>query len=592
MKNFTSKIKNASMVFFMIMATVAVNAQTYTAVSSGNWSQSSTWDGGNAPSFNIGLLDNVVIPSGISVTLDNTVIVDGLLANLTVDGSLITTGSGALILTSGTIGGDGVLDLDNTIYNGGTFSFTGDLMTNTMTVSSSLATSAEIVIHEKFTLAGGIFSILTNGLFELHQDGMIVINSGTMTLNGGGMSLMNAYDVMYSQGSSSSGFEMNGPGLRDLTIDVGQGNAVTFNSDVDVDGTLLLETGNMILNNNDLTVNGNLSSNGTGAIQSSQNSDITFNTSGGSNGTLRFSATGNSVDDFTINVGDGQWISLASNLNIHGTLMFNSGGLNAGNHNVVIQQSGSVSGADSSSYVMTDNGGVLSMYVSSGGSAYTVFHVGTSTNYMPTGLQLTGGSSSARMEVGVDDGVMSAGSSGNNWATDSAVVNSTWFIKPETGASNVETNIRFMWKESMEVNGFNRNHAYVAHYGSGSWNMVGSATAATQMDGMWTLVANNISDFSPFAIFDQEPMSISESDAQIAFDVYPNPTTERINIDFASDITGIINMEIVDAQGRVMNNYKLTGNETSISVDHLPTGNYFVRLFTNEFMTVKKIVKL
>ena len=78
----------------------------------------------------------------------------------------------------------------------------------------------------------------------------------------------------------------------------------------------------------------------------------------------------------------------------------------------------------------------------------------------------------------------------------------------------------------------------------------------------------------------------------VNMDIFPNPTAQRININFADDVLGTINMEIVDVQGRVMNNYKLTGNGNTIDISHLPAGNYFARFSNAEFNVVKKIVKL
>lgn len=590
MKNFTlSKIVFSA--FFVLLGATTTFGQ-FTATTSGPWNDANTW-GGTAPDYNLGLLETVTIPNGIDVTLDNVLQVDGIGASLTVQGSLTgSNGQGDLIINSGTVSGDGEITLDNMVFSGGTFSFTGEIQTLTATSSNGLILGAELNVVEKFTLSSGTLSVVNGGEFEISTNGVIVINSGSLQVNGGAISLTNVYDVQYSQGSSTSGFEMDGPGLRHLTIDVGQANAVTFDSDIDVDGTLLLESGTMILNGNDLTVNGTVSSAGTGAIQSTENSDITFNTTSGTNGVLRFTLTGNEVDNFIINVGNNNWVSLGSDLIVHGNLEFTSGRLNADDNNVIIEQTGAVTGYDSSSYVMTNNGGTLSMHLSSGGNSFVTFPVGTADHFMPAGIQLTSGSTSAMMEVGVDEGVFSGGVSGNDWSTDSAVVNSTWFIEPEASATGVEANIRFMWSTGMEVNGFDNTNAYVGHYNNSQWEMASNVGSSPIVNGMWSLVAAGIIDFSPFAIFSEVEMSIHETASNIALDIYPNPTAERINIDFASDISGVINMEIVDAQGRVMNNYKLTGNETSISVNHLPAGNYFVRFFNSDFTVVKKIVKL
>lgn len=592
MENFTLWIKNVFIAFF-VFSTQAVFAQTFTAANSGAWSDASTWQGGTAPSFTVGALQSVVIPSGIDVTLENTVIVDGLLAALQVEGSLTSPNeNGSLVFNLGTVSGDGTITLDDVIFNGGTFSFTGSINANSVTSATGVQLAADLMVNEMFTLSSGSFSVVTDGFFDVAQDAIIIINSGNLSLNNGGVGLTNAYDVKYSQGSSTSGFEANGTGLRDLTIDVGNANAVTFSNDLDIDGTLHIQSGTMILNGNDLTVNGSISSTSNGSIQSTDESDINLNTTNGTVGTLTFTATGNNVSDFTINVGDGNWVTLGSDLNIHGTLMFMSGGINADDNDITIEPGGTFGGADSTSYIITGAGGALIMRIPSGGPSFTYFPVGTSEHYLPTGIQLNSTSSSAMMRVGVNSGVMSQGTSGNNWATDSTLVNATWFIEPSVPSTTIDANIQLLWRGGMEVNGFDRNHAYVGHYTSGSWMMEGNPMAATQTSGLWSIQANNITEFSPFAVFQAAPSSIDELEAGINMNIFPNPTAQRININFSEDMLGTFNMEIVDMYGKVVDNYKLTGNGNSIDISHLPSGNYFIRFSNSDFRTVRKVVKL
>jgi hypothetical protein len=82
-------------------------AGTFTASTSGNWSNATTW-GGNNPGFNITSGGNVVIPSGVTVVLDSNLVVEGALSlsggeldlngqNLTINGVITTTGSGCII---------------------------------------------------------------------------------------------------------------------------------------------------------------------------------------------------------------------------------------------------------------------------------------------------------------------------------------------------------------------------------------------------------------------------------------------------------------------------------------------------------------
>jgi len=595
MKTFTLLKTGLWAIGFTLTTGIAIGQ---TAVQSGNWSDPATW-GGTAPAFSLGNNTTVEIPDGITVTLNNTVIVDGpgVLgiggASLEIEGILNSAGAGDLILTAGTIIGDGDITVEDFIFNGGNFNFTGEINAKNVTSVGTLPLGATLTVEDMFTLSSGAFNVINGGSFTLAEDAEVMINSGTMNIAGGTVNLTNSYNLTYTQGSSITGFEIDGPGLNNVTINVGAVNSVTLSSDLDVNGILTLDEGDLILNGNDLTINGTLAASTNGEIISTDESNISINSTTGIGGVLYFGTAGNEVDDFTVNVGEGNILAIGSDLVVHGVLNLTGGHINIDDNDLEIRPTGTINGADSSSYIITTIDGSLGMTLSGGGSTFMNFPVGTSTNYMPVGIQFNSGSSTGVIRVGVNEGVLAEGTSGNDLADAQPVINGTWFIEPALNITNLSTNIRFMWDAGLEVNGFDRSAAYVAHYTSSDWEMTNSIAAATESNGMYMLTATNVTAFSPFAIFGENAISgIDEVAANLLFDVYPNPTAERINIDFKGDVTGIINMDIVDIQGRIMSNYKLTGNETSIAVDHLPAGNYFVRLNGDNFNAVKKIVKL
>src|SRR6185437_17108274 len=83
-------------------------AGTYTATSSGNWSSNSTWSGGSAPSFT-NTADQIKISSGVTVTMDQNVTINGLYAILEVEGTLTGGSSSTLATDEGTITGAGAI---------------------------------------------------------------------------------------------------------------------------------------------------------------------------------------------------------------------------------------------------------------------------------------------------------------------------------------------------------------------------------------------------------------------------------------------------------------------------------------------------
>src|SRR5690606_31746653 len=72
--------------------------------------------------------------------------------------------------------------------------------------------------------------------------------------------------------------------------------------------------------------------------------------------------------------------------------------------------------------------------------------------------------------------------------------------------------------------------------------------------------------------------------------VYPNPTSEVLNIDYKEVIT---NVTIFDIKGRQVGAYKLNDTTNSISVDALSSGTYLLKIETetNETSIVKFIKK-
>lgn len=107
------QIKNLHLRYFVFsIALILLNAGSvfsinYTAISSGNWSSTSTW-GGPIPGINLSG-DAVTIPLGIDVTLDVDVTI-GLNSSITVDGSLVGTANN-IFMNFGSFGGSGLLNI-------------------------------------------------------------------------------------------------------------------------------------------------------------------------------------------------------------------------------------------------------------------------------------------------------------------------------------------------------------------------------------------------------------------------------------------------------------------------------------------------
>jgi hypothetical protein len=76
-----------------------------------------------------------------------------------------------------------------------------------------------------------------------------------------------------------------------------------------------------------------------------------------------------------------------------------------------------------------------------------------------------------------------------------------------------------------------------------------------------------------------------------SFHFYPNPATHTLHIDFATTIPSKI--EILDLQGRTLYTQSVSSSQTTheISLSGFSTGVYFVKLYSDEGVVLKKFIK-
>lgn len=76
--------------------------------------------------------------------------------------------------------------------------------------------------------------------------------------------------------------------------------------------------------------------------------------------------------------------------------------------------------------------------------------------------------------------------------------------------------------------------------------------------------------------------------------IYPNPFTENVLIDFSNIVQGQYTVELFNIDGRLIQSWNFAGDKTSFELNklsHLPAGNYFVRVGHAGKYIVRKVIK-
>tara|TARA_B110000037_G_C16889237_1_gene411449 strand:- start:56 stop:532 length:477 start_codon:yes stop_codon:yes gene_type:complete len=85
-------------------------------------------------------------------------------------------------------------------------------------------------------------------------------------------------------------------------------------------------------------------------------------------------------------------------------------------------------------------------------------------------------------------------------------------------------------------------------------------------------------------------VGINETSINLELSVYPNPTTDYLTLKV--DDNSNLNYQVYDLQGKVIENKKVTANNTTISMEALPKAIYFLNVTkNNRIVKTFKIIK-
>lgn len=567
------------------------SATIYTATTSGNYAAPATW-GGSAPSATI-TADTIIVPNGITVTFNQDVVLNNN-AGLTVDGTLQST-SNYLTTAGAMVSGSGSISADSILLNmtAGGFIFSGSVTANKLAVAALSANNgATFIVNNKCHLLAGTFDI-DGSTLNMAANTEFIVRSGKLGTTGSPVyNFTNPYIVRYVAPASSAfnpGPELTGSGLKEIEVAASAGNPFILNKHLTINCKLVLTSGVFDLSIYDLEFgpDGDLDASGTGAFASTSQSNMTINANAGLSGPIRFLSAGSAtVKNFTMNLGNNtKSVTLGNSMKVTGSLNLQSGRLHLGNNNLSLIAGGTISGGSSNSYVVTDGSGTLVQDL--GSNSTKVWHIGTAGHYLPAMAGSSNLSVFTGMNMRVQDGVLSHGTTGFSLSGRS-LVNATWFVG-SASASTVDMNLELMWDAGAEVNGFNHNIAFIAQNNGSGWDTTNVQPVNTGSNGLFNIKREGITTLSAYTVADKNAKLSVENvaAAKKIINIYPNPANNVLHV--AMQSTQPVQVYIFNTAGQVVYNAPLQNN--AIDVSALQHGMYYLKLQGNHVNATTKFIK-
>lgn len=449
-------------------------------------------------------------------------------------------------------------------------------------LESSLDIAGELQLHN------GTVSIESGSTLTMNAGSLVQVMNGSLESNGGTFVGTASYDVEYIGDSTvSTGVEITGSGLNDVEVNIGQGEVV-LEDDATVGGELELTSGVLNLNANNLIVNGTFEQDILSPITGNSGSDLQLNITSVLNDTIYFASSTPDLEQFVVNITGGGDLVLGSTLHIHDELTLTSGSIVLMNDDLIIEENANITGYSDTRYIETPNMGMLQMHIAAS-SPYTVFPVGTASGFSPASIQQASGAAAGNFMVKVFNGVFTGGTenSGFNSAGSGSVVNRTWLV--ESDASSVDMNLKLGWMAASEVNGFDRNNAYITHYTSGAWDSQTAASATSGANSTYEITRTGLTSLSPFAVADEDAELIVDENELLTVNLYPNPCTDVMNISYEG--AGQYSYQVTDVAGRI---YDVADNGSNqMDVSGLSKGTYILKITNTQTnkLSVRQFVK-
>ena len=205
-----------------------------------------------------------------------------------------------------------------------------------------------------------------------------------------------------------------------------------------------------------------------------------------------------------------------------------------------------------------------------------------------------------RAKVQTSDGVSDWSETWSFTTASEVVLDPPSLIKPSNNASGVDpANAVFEWSYVPAANSFEIQVSTDVNFntfttGSPSGTTLTLTSLAENTTYYWRVKAKNAareSDWSSISIFST---GIIGNVGQLSFsclEIYPNPATEMVNLEFQEPIIAQTTASILTLQGQLLETIQITNQQEIINVGHLESGVYLIKIADAERMRVVRLVR-
>lgn len=271
-------------------------------------------------------------------------------------------------------------------------------------------------------------------------------------------------------------------------------------------------------------------------------------------------------------------VSLNGDVTVNGTLSFVLGKITTSINNLIITNSGSISGASSATGWVAGN---LKKQTNSGVNPSYVYEIGDSNNYTPLTLTFTGnatvaGGLSVRANIGDHVAIATSG------LDSTKSVNKNWTLTND-GITGFGTYTAIFTYSAADVDSGSVPANYlIKQYDGTTWNSVGiSGTTAD-----FQATATGITTFGDFAIGESAPLAVKSENRNL-YSIYPNPVIDGV-LYIKNENSNLPSVEIFDLLGnKIINASNITDK---VVISNIATGIYIARIVSEKGVSCQKIM--